>query len=172
MISQRWPTQAPPFVSLVDPDDPSFLSPADMPAAIAEFCRRTGQPEPSGMAAMARCVLESLALKYRWVIERIEEMRQKRVSVIHVVGGGSRNRMLCRFTANATGRPVLAGPVEATAAGNVVVQAMALGHLASLEEGRALVRRSFETAVCEPGDVAAWDEAYARFLLLTSPGAA
>jgi rhamnulokinase len=158
--------QAPPFVSLIDPDDPSFLSPSDMPAAIADFCRNSGQSAPADRAAMVRCVLESLALKYRWVIERIEEVQRKKVSVIHIVGGGSRNRPLCQFTANATGRPVLAGPVEATATGNVIVQAMGVGRLASLEEGRALVRRSFETVAYAPGDVDAWDEAYARFLTL------
>jgi rhamnulokinase len=158
--------QAPPFVSMIDPDDPSFLSPSDMPAAIADFCRNCGRPAPADRAAMVRCVLESLALKYRWVIERIEEVQRKKVSVIHIVGGGSRNRPLCQFTANATGRPVLAGPVEATATGNVIVQAMGVGRLASLEEGRALVRRSFETVAYAPGDVEVWDEAYARFLTL------
>ena len=97
-------------------------------------------------------------------------MQSKRVGVIHIVGGGSRNRALCQFTANATGRRVLAGPAEATAAGNVIVQAMALGRVASLEEGRALIRRSFEVAAYEPSDVAAWDDAYARFLpYLNSP---
>jgi rhamnulokinase len=111
-----------------------------------------------------RCVLESLALKYRWVLERIEEMQRRRVGVVHVVGGGCRNGLLCQFTADATGRPVLAGPVEATAVGNVLVQAMALGHLSSLEEGRALVRRSFEVTSYEPGERGPWDEAYGRFL--------
>ena len=158
--------QAPAFVSLVDPDDPSFSSPPDMPTAIIGFCRRTGQTEPAERPAMVRCILESLALKYRWVLERIESVRGHRVGVVHVVGGGSRNRALCQFTADATGRPVVAGPGEATAAGNVIVQAMALGHLASLEEGRALVRRSFELTVHEPSDRAAWDEAYDRFLTL------
>jgi rhamnulokinase len=161
--------QAPAFVSLIDPDDSSFLSPPDMPAAIAAFCRRSGQPEPSGVAATVRCTLESLALKYRWVIERIEEVQSKKVGVIHIMGGGARNRELCQFTANATGRRVLAGPAEATAAGNVIVQAMALGRVASLEEGRALIRRSFEVAVYEPSDVAAWDDAYARFLAYLTP---
>ncbi|HUS82052.1 MAG TPA: rhamnulokinase family protein [Dehalococcoidia bacterium] len=161
--------QAPPFLSLIDPDDSSFLSPPDMPAAIADFCRKTAQPVPPDRAATVRCVLESLALRYRWVIEQLEAVQTKKVGVIHIVGGGSRNRTLCRFTADATGRRVLAGPVEATAAGNVIVQAMALGRLGSLEEGRALVRRSFETAAYEPDDVAAWDDAYARFLALLGP---
>lgn len=152
-----------PFAALVDPDDPSFLSPPDMPAAIAAFCARAGQPPPRDKGAIVRCVLESLALKYRWVLERIEEMRWRPVSVVHVVGGGCRNGLLCRFTADATGRPVLAGPVEATAAGNIIVQAMALGHVSSLEEGRALVRRSFEVTAYEPADRAPWDEAYGRF---------
>ena len=107
-----------------------------------------------------RCVLENLALRYRWVIERIEEMRGRRINAIHVIGGGSRNRVLCQFTADATGRPVLAGPVEATAVGNIIVQVMALGHVSSLEEGRALVRRSFEVTTYEPGERAPWDEAY------------
>jgi rhamnulokinase len=155
---------APPFVALVDPDDPSFLSPPDMPTAIEAFCMGTGQPLPQDRGAIVRCVLESLALKYRWVIERIEEMRGRRINAIHVIGGGSQNRVLCRFTADATGRPVLAGPAEATAVGNIIVQAMALGHVSSLEEGRALVRRSFEVTTYEPGERASWGEAYDRFL--------
>jgi rhamnulokinase len=168
----RMAEAAPPFTALVDPDDPSFLSPPCMPAAIEGFCARTGQPPPQDRGATVRCVLESLALKYRWVLERIEEMQGQPVSAVHVVGGGCRNGLLCRFTADATGRPVLAGPVEATAAGNVIVQAMALGHLASLEEGRALVRRSFEVTQYDPGDRAPWDEAYGRFLeILSTVGA-
>jgi len=155
---------APPFVSLIDPDDPSFLGPPDMPAAIEAFCMGAGQPLPQNRGAIARCVLESLALRYRWVIERIEEMRGRRVNAIHVIGGGCRNHVLCRFTADATGRPVLAGPVEATAVGNIIVQAMALGHVSSLEEGRALVRHSFEVTTYEAGERAPWDEAYTRFL--------
>jgi len=160
----RMAEAAPPFVALIDPDDRSFLSPPDMPAAIEAFCVGSGQPPPQDRGAIVRCVLESLALKYRWLIERIEEMRGRRIDAIHVVGGGSQNQVLCRFTADATGRPVLAGPVEATAVGNIIVQAMALGHVSSLEEGRALVRRSFEVTTYEPGERAPWDEAYTRFL--------
>jgi rhamnulokinase len=160
----RMAEAAPPFVALIDPDDPSFVTPPDMPAAIAAFCVSTGQPPPQDRGAIVRCSLEGLALKYRWLIERIEEMRGRRIDAIHVVGGGSQNQVLCRFTADATGRPVLAGPVEATAVGNIIVQAMALGHVSSLEEGRALVRRSFEVTTYEPGERAPWDEAYSRFL--------
>jgi rhamnulokinase len=160
----RMAEAAPPFAALIDPDDPSFLSPPDMPTAIEAFCVGSGQPAPQDRGAVVRCLLESLALKYRWVLERIEEMRGRRINAIHVIGGGSQNRVLCRFTADATGRPVLAGPAEATAVGNIIVQMMALGQVSSLEEGRALVRRSFEVTTYEPGERAAWDEAYMRFL--------
>jgi rhamnulokinase len=160
----RMAEAAPPFVALIDPDDPSFLSPPDMPAAIEAFCMGSGQPLPQDRGAIVRCVLESLALRYRWVLERAEEMRGRRINAIHVVGGGSQNHVLCRFTADATGRPVVAGPVEATAVGNIIVQAMALGHVSSLEEARALVRRSFDLVTYEPGERAPWDEAYTRFL--------
>ncbi len=165
--------RAPAFVSLIDPDDPALLSPPDMPTAIGDFCRRTGQPSPTARPEIVRCILESLALKYRWVLEQIESVSGQRVGVIHVIGGGSRNQALCQFTANATGRPVIAGPAEAAAAGNIVIQAMALGRLASLEEGRALVRHSFDPTVHMPGDSDLWDKAYDRFLtLLAGTGAA
>ena len=113
---------------------------------------------------MVRCVLESLALKYRWVVERIEAIAGRRVEAIHVVGGGSRNGLLCALTASATRRPVRAGPVEATALGNVLMQARARGDVASLAEIRAVVRRSTDVRPYEPdANAAAWDEAYARF---------
>ncbi|MDE2508679.1 MAG: rhamnulokinase [Planctomycetota bacterium] len=152
-----------PFVSLVDPDDPSFLPPGDMPARLAAFCARTGQAAPSDEGGFIRCALESLALKYRWTIERLERMIGGPIRVIHVVGGGTRNALLCQFAANATGRPVIAGPIEATAAGNVLMQAMARGHINSLADARRIVARSFPTVVHEPRDTAAWDEAAARF---------
>lgn len=160
----RMATAAPPFAAVIDPDDPSFLAPPDMPAAIRDFCARSGQAPPPDRDATVRCLLESLALKYRWVIERIEETRARRLSAIHVVGGGSRSRALCQFAADATGLPVLAGPAEATAVGNVIVQALALGHLSSLEEGRALVRHSFDVQTYEPVERTPWDEAYERLL--------
>lgn len=158
--------KAPAFVTLVDPDDPSFLSPPDMPTAIIDFCRRTGQPSPAARADTVRCILESLALKYRWVLEQIASVSGHRVSVIHVIGGGSRNHALCQFTADAIGLPVIAGPAEATAVGNAIVQAMALGQVRSLDEGRALVRHSFDPTAYVPRDCDRWDEAYDRFLTL------
>jgi rhamnulokinase len=162
----RMAEAAPPFSAFIDSDDPSFLSPADMPRAIADYCLRNGQTPPEGRGAIVRCALESLALKCRWVLDRIEEMRGRRIRVVHIVGGGSRSRALCQFTADASGRPVVAGPAEATATGNILVQAMALGHLSSLAEARALVRRSFDLPTYEPRHTAAWDEAYGRFLSL------
>lgn len=157
---------APSFRSLIDPDDHSFLQPGDMPARIAAYCERTGQPAPSDMGAVVRCALESLACKYRFQLERLESLLDRKLSTIHIIGGGTQNKLLCQFTANATGRRVLAGPVEATALGNVLMQAVALGHLGSVAEGRALIRRSFEVAAYQPQDREAWDAAYARFTRL------
>jgi rhamnulokinase len=155
---------APAFVSLVDPDHASFILPPSMPAALAEFCRRTGQPAPTEPGAVVRCALESLALRYRWVLERLEELLGRRLDVIHVVGGGGQNRLLCQFTADACHRQVLAGPVEATAIGNVLMQAVGLGLLGSLAEAREVVRRSFEVDSYEPKQPQAWEEPYQRFL--------
>jgi rhamnulokinase len=155
---------APPFVSLVDPDDSAFILPPNMPAALAEFCRRTGQPLPVEPGAVVRCALESLALRYRWVLERLEELLGHRLEVIHVVGGGSQNALLCQFTADACNRQVLAGPVEATAIGNVLVQAIGLGLLGSLAEAREVVRRSFELRTYDPQSPEKWQGPYERFL--------
>jgi rhamnulokinase len=157
---------ATPFVSLVDPDDASFMLPPNMPAALAEFCRRTGQPAPSDPGAVVRCALESLALRYRWVLERLEEMLGHPLEVVHVVGGGCQNELLCQLTADACNRPVLAGPVEATAIGNVLVQGLGLGLLGSLADAREVVRRSFEIRTYTPRDSSHWDGPYWRFLQL------
>jgi rhamnulokinase len=154
---------APAFASLVDPDDPAFLLPPNMPAALADFCRRTGQPAPAEPGAVVRCCLESLALKYRWVLAKLEGLVGRRLDVIHVVGGGSQNALLCQWTADACGRPVLAGPAEATALGNVLVQALGLGLLGSLADGREAVRRSVDLTTYEPRDAARWDEPAGRF---------
>src|SRR5208283_2441424 len=135
-------------------------------AALAEFCRRTGQPVPQEPGAVVRCALESLALRYRWVLERLEELLGRRLDVVHVVGGGSQNTLLCQFTADACNRPVLAGPVEATAIGNVLVQAIGLGVLGSLAEAREVVRGSFEVRTFTPHNPDSWQGPYQRFLQL------
>ncbi len=163
--------ESPPLASLIDPDDERFLHPDDMPTAIGAYCAQSHQPVPDDKGAIVRCALESLALKYRWTLERIEEMLGRQLNAIHIVGGGSQNRLLCQWTADATGRPVIAGPIEATALGNIIVQLMAAHHLASLAEGRELVRRSFELSTYEPQASAAWDHAYGRWLKLgATPG--
>ncbi|HEX9117952.1 MAG TPA: rhamnulokinase family protein [Anaerolineae bacterium] len=155
--------QARPLQSVIDPDYDDFLKPGDMPARIASHCRRSGQPVPEDKGAMIRCVLEGLALKYRHVLEGLEEMAGRRLGPIHIIGGGTQNRLLCQFTADATGRPVIAGPVEATATGNLLLQAIALGHLASLADLRRVVRNSFAVETYEPGPHSGWDDAYDRF---------
>jgi rhamnulokinase len=165
----RLAEQAPPFASVVNPDDTSFMLPPNMPAAIADFCRRTSQAVPQDPGAVVRCALEGLALRYRYVLERLEELLGKRLDTIHVVGGGSQNTLLCQLTADACDRPVVAGPVEATALGNVLVQMLGLGLLKSLAEGRAVVRQSFEVRTYEPRQPAAWHEPYQRFMKLIQP---
>lgn len=161
---------AEPLAALLPASDPRFLAPGDMPERIQAYCRETGQPVPGSEGAVARSIFESLALEYRWAAERLEELLGRRLPVIHIIGGGSRNRLLNQLTADATGRVVVAGPVEATAIGNVLAQALALGHVGSLAEGRALVSRSFDVATFEPGARAAWDEAYERYLRLKAGG--
>jgi rhamnulokinase len=158
---------------LLDPDHPAFLPPGDMPGRIRRFCRETHQSPPEEPGEVVRCVLESLALKYRWVLERAEEITGRRAEVVHVVGGGVRNTLLCQLTADATRRPVRAGPVEATALGNLMVQAYARGYLGSLEEIRAAVRgSSVEVHDYRPtGSADEWDEAYERLRRVMDAGA-
>ncbi|MGE3805050.1 MAG: rhamnulokinase family protein [Gemmataceae bacterium] len=159
---------APPFVSLVNPDDESFILPASMPAALADYCKKTGQPVPQEPGAVIRCALESLALRYRWVKERLEELSGNKIEVIHIVGGGCQNELLCQLAADACSCVVQAGPVEATAIGNVLVQAMGLGLIDSLADGREVVRRSFEVKTYEPRNADQWAGPYERFLRLVS----
>jgi rhamnulokinase len=154
---------APPFTTLIDPDDASFLAPGDMPARLVAYCARTGQAPPSDEGAMVRCCLESLALKYRWAIERLESILGTTIRTIHVVGGGTKNALLCQFTADACGRPVHAGPAEATAIGNILMQAIGHSQLGSIADLRAVVARSFPVTVYEPRDTAAWTDAAGRF---------
>lgn len=162
----RLAAEAAPLRTFIDVDDGGFAKPGDMPARIRAFCQRTGQPAPESTGAMVRCILESLALKYRQVLEQLESTLGRRLTPLHIVGGGAQNQLLNQFAADATGRPVVAGPVEATAVGSLLMQAMALGHIRSLAEGRELVRRSFDVTAYEPGQTAGWAEAYARYLAL------
>jgi rhamnulokinase len=155
---------SPAFAVLIDPDDLSFLAPGNMPARIDEACRRSGQSAPSTRGATARCVLESLALAYRRTLRIAQSIADQDVDVVHVIGGGSQNELLCQFTADACGLPVLAGPVEASALGNVLVQARTLGEpLPDLAAMRALVRATHELRRYEPrGNPADWDAAESR----------
>jgi rhamnulokinase len=154
---------APPFVSLVNPDDPRFLSPDGMPDKLAAFCRETGQPVPANHGAFVRCIYESLALNYRVVRQRLERLIGKKLERLHIVGGGSQATTLNQFAANALKIPVLTGPTECTALGNILVQAITLGHLPSLAAAREVVRNSFTLKSVAPQDAAPWDAAAARF---------
>ena len=154
---------APPFVSLINPDDPRFLSPDGMPEKIAAFCRETGQPAPANHGAFVRCIYESLALNYRVVMQRLERLIGKKIERLHIVGGGSQAETLNQFTANALKIPVLAGPTECTATGNVLIQAITLGHLPSLATAREVVRNSFALKTVLPRDATQWDTAATRF---------
>ncbi|HEY0075423.1 MAG TPA: rhamnulokinase family protein [Abditibacteriaceae bacterium] len=156
--------------SFIDPDANDFLAPDSMPEAIAEYCRKTGQIPPESVGATIRCCLESLALKYRWVLERLEELSGQKIEVLHIVGGGTQNKLLSRLTADCLGRVVIAGPIEATATGNILTQAMARGELKNLTEIRQIVRASFplETFEPKPTSRAAWDAAYEKFLRLSA----
>jgi rhamnulokinase len=155
-----------PFRSLLDPDHPGFFNPPNMPNAIQEYCRSTSQPVPESHPDFVRCILESLALKYRLTLEQLRELHGRPLNRIHIIGGGAQNAVLCQFTANATGLPVLAGPIEATAIGNLMMQALACRLVASLEEMRAIVRSSFQPSTYEPADEATWEKAYQRFKTL------
>jgi rhamnulokinase len=155
--------QAQPFLSLLDPDAPDFLSPGNMPAIIRAYCQRTGQPQPESVGAVVRCCLESLALKYRLVLESLERLVGRRLETIRVVGGGSQNHLLCQFTADACERPVVAGPVEATALGNIMIQAIATGRLPDVATGRQAIAASVPRRHFEPRASAAWQDAMARF---------
>jgi len=157
-------SQSPAHGPVIEPDSHIFLRPGDMPARIRAFCVRTGQRVPETKGEIVRCALESLALKYRWVLDKLEMMGGEPLRIIHIVGGGCQNELLCQLAADATQHPVRAGPVEATAVGNVLMQALARGRLGSLAEAREMVRRSFEVATYEPRPAAGWDEAYARYL--------
>ena len=161
-----------PFTAILDPDHAPFLRPGDMPQKIAEFCAKTAQPTPGNPGEFVRTCLEGLALTYRKTLDGLQDVLGRRINTIHIVGGGSQNELLNQMTADACKRPVVAGPVEATAIGNMLVTAMATGDVKSLDEIRRIVRQSFEVRHYQPGDTARWDEACARYKTLTRPSAA
>lgn len=154
---------AEPFRSLVNPTDVAFLRPNNMPIAIRDFCRATGQPEPATPGQFTRCALESLACMYARLMSQMETVTGRSLHTLHIVGGGSRNALLNQMTADAINRTVIAGPVEATAIGNVLLQALTLGHIASHAELRGIVRTSFPVETCTPRTAARWREAHERY---------
>lgn len=159
--------QSAPLVTLINPDDPGFFAAGQMPARIREYARGTGQPVPTAPGAMARCILESLALRYRQVLEQLQILSGRHLDTIHIVGGGAQNTLLNQLTADATGCTIVAGPIEATSCGNIICQAIAAGVLNNISEGRELVRKSFAPGIYTPRDNKSWSEAYERFTLLT-----
>jgi rhamnulokinase len=155
---------AQPLQSFINPDAADFLSPSDMPEAVRAFCGKTGQVVPADKGAVLRCALESIAMKFRQVFKMCEELNGARIETIHIVGGGTKNRQLCQFAADACGRRVVAGPIEATAIGNLMMQAVAAGDVGSIAEAREVIRRSFPVDEYLPQNTSAWDEAYERFM--------
>jgi rhamnulokinase len=159
-------SQASAFQSLIDPDDESFAAPGDMPARIRAYCRTTGQYVPGSKGAVIRTALESLAHRYRHVLDMLEDVHGARIPRLHIVGGGIQNRLLSRLAASACGREVMTGPVEATSIGNVLVQMMAHGDVAGLDQARAVVRASFPVETLQPDKADDWEEQHRRFLAL------
>jgi len=155
--------EALPLTSLINPDDAAFVAPKDMTAAIRDYCAKTSQIAPATEGAIVRTALESLALRYRMVLGYLEELVGSRIETIHIVGGGAQNRLLCQMTADACNRRVIAGPVEATAIGNLMMQAVALGTIGSIAQAREIVRTSFAAQEFHPKPSQAWNDAYGRF---------
>jgi len=155
-----------PLRSIIDPDHPDFATPGDMPSRIRSFCERSGQPVPESEGAVIRCAIESLALKSRHVHGELSTVLGRTFDTIHIVGGGIQNTLLCQLTADATGCEVIAGPVEATAMGNILLQAMTAGKIENLDEAREVVRNSIDLVTYTPSSQAPWDEAYGRFMTL------
>lgn len=154
---------AEPFLSFIDPDAPEFNTAGDIPERIRQFCSRTGQKVPEGIGDIMCCINQSLALKYRYTLEQIEACTGKHFSMINMIGGGIQSRLLCQMTANASNRKVLAGPVEATALGNIAVQLITLGEIKDVEEARRIIANSEQTYEYIPQDQEKWDSAYERF---------
>ena len=152
--------KAEPFARYINVDDSRFLAPGDMPRRINKYLKETGQDPIRSKGQIIRTILESLVMKYRSVMEAIEDASGNKIEVLHIVGGGIQNELLCQFTANALGKKVITGPIEATASGNILMQARATGQIESLEQAREIVRNSFELKEYEPQDVSRWDKQY------------
>lgn len=159
-----------PFRYFIDPDAPEFVAPGNIPRRIRAFCGRTGQGEPQTVGEIMRCIYESLALKYRCAFDQIRDCTGKDYHSIHMVGGGTKDNLLCRMAASSTGCRVVAGPIEATALGNIAVQLMAQGDIGDVWEARRIISNSFEPVEYLPEDVPAWEAAYARFKQYILPG--
>lgn len=156
--------KAEPFRSFIDPDHDMFYHPGRMPEKVKDFCRMTNQPVPDGKPEIVRCIMESLAMKYKYVYEGLEEVTGRKIPDLHIVGGGCKNIMLSQFTANALGRTITTGPIEATATGNVIAQLIALGHIENMQEGREVVRKSFEIKQWYPQDTDKWKQKYEYYV--------
>jgi rhamnulokinase len=156
------------MISVINPDDELFVAPDSMPEAVREYCRRTGQTVPDSEGAIIRCALESLALRYRMVLGNLEQLVGNEMKTIHMVGGGVQNRMLCQFAADACQKPVVAGPVEATAIGNIMMQAIGSGRLSSIAEARQLLANSSGIARFTPKPLGRWDEGFEKLQRLTA----
>lgn len=155
---------AEPFRSILDVDYGEFYGAGDMPGKIRAYCQRTGQPQPETVGQFARCIYESLALKYRYGVEILEAMKGQPLSALHIVGGGIQNKLLNQMAANATGRLVRTGPIEGAAMGNLLLQAVALGDLADITQVREVAARCVELTQYEPDQTAPWQDAYGRLL--------
>ena len=162
----RMTSAAPSLTSFIDPDARDFLSPTDMPEAIRSFTKRTGQVVPENDGTIARVALESIAMKFRQVLGQCQEISGQKVETLHIVGGGIQNTLLCQAAADATGCRVVTGPIEATAIGNIMMQAVASGDVADIQQARAVIRNSFDVVEYEPRNTAQWNDAFERFMKL------
>ncbi|MDL2211090.1 rhamnulokinase, partial [Bacteroides sp. OttesenSCG-928-M17] len=156
--------KAEPFRSIINPDETIFANPANMKEAIQQYCRKSGQPVPESCGEVVRCIFESLSLRYREVLGDLKKLSAHPIAVLHVIGGGSKNDLLNQFTANSIGLPVVAGPSEATAIGNIMMQAIASGAASNIGEIRRMINRSIPLHSFEPQDKAVWDEAFDKYL--------
>ncbi len=152
-----------PFRSFIDPDAPEFVPHGNIPERVKEYCRKTNQPVPETVGQVMRCIYESLALKYRLTLENLEDCTGKTYPAIHIIGGGTKDTLLCSMTACSTGRKVIAGPVEATVLGNIAVQLMASGDIDSVQQARKIIGNSEQTTEYAPENVDSWNEAYECF---------